>query len=302
MDRPSLKEFVNRISRYSITVIVTIIAIFIIWWLWVYYQYDPWTRDGRLRADVVKVAPDVSGLISEIYVKDNQVVKRGQKLFAIDQKRFMYALEDAEAKVVSVKAALDQSIREDVRNHNLGNLASKELSEQTLSRTEQLRASLDQALSNRNVARLNLNRSVVRATVDGVISDFVLQPGDYAVRGKQAVALINTDTLRIEGYFEETKLPNIHINSPVVIRLMGERKNIHGHVESIAGGIYDRERNPSSNQLPNINPTFNWVRLAQRIPVRIAIDCVPKDVRLIAGRTATVRIIQGQNDKEERSC
>ncbi len=295
MDSQSLKAFLDKNSRYALTAIVTIIAILIIWWLWVYYQYDPWTRDGRLRADVVKVAPDVSGLISAIYVKDNEVVKRGQKLFAIDELRFIYALEEAEAKVAGARAALDENRREDVRNRNLGNLASTELSEQTQSRTQQLQASLDQAISNRNVARLDLERSIVRAPVNGMVTNFELRPGDYAIRGEQTFALIDTDTLRVEGYFEETKLRNIQINK-------GERKDINGHVVSIAGGIYDRERKPSSNQLPNINPTFNWVRLAQRIPVRISLDCVPDGIRLIAGRTATIKIMQGQKAKEDRSC
>jgi multidrug resistance efflux pump len=135
-----------------------------------------------------------------------------------------------------------------------------------------------------------------------MVTNFELQPGDYAVRGEQTFALIDTDTLRIEGYFEETKLRNIQVNNAVVIRLMGEKKDMYGHVVSIAGGIYDRERNPSPNQLPNINPTFNWVRLAQRIPVRISLDCVPDGIRLVAGRTATVKIIQRQKAKEDRSC
>jgi multidrug resistance efflux pump len=302
VDSQSFKTFLDRKTRYALTAIVTIIAILIIWWLWVYYQYDPWTRDGRLRADVVKVAPDVSGLISEIYVKDNEVVKRGQKLFAIDELRFIYALEEAEAKVASAQAALYENMSEDVRNRKLGNLASTELSEQTLSRTQQFRATLDQAISNRNVARLNLERSIVRAPVNGMVTNFELQPGDYAIRGEQTFALIDTDTLRIEGYFEETKLRNIQVNNAVVIRLMGEKKDMYGHVVSIAGGIYDRERNPSPNQLPNINPTFNWVRLAQRIPVRISLDCVPDGIRLVSGRTATVKIMQGQKAKEDRSC
>jgi RND family efflux transporter MFP subunit len=291
MKTQDLKLFLNKYSQYVITTVITLVALIVLWWLWIYYQVDPWTRDGRLRADVVRVAPDVSGLVTEIYVKDNQEVQRGQKLFAIDQQRFALALEDAEAKVTSDKAALAESMREDVRNRNLGNLVPKETREQTLSRTLQLRASLNQAISSRNLARLNLARTIVVAPVNGVVTNFELQPGNYLSTGQQALAIVDSDTLRLEGYFEETKLPHIHIGDKAAIHLMGEKATICGHVESIAAGIEDRERSPTLNQLPNINPTFNWVRLAQRIPVRIVLDDAPKDIRLIAGRTATVKII-----------
>ena len=186
MSKQSLKLFFSRISYYAVTVIAVLIAIFIVCWLWIYYQVDPWTRDGRLRADVVKKASDVSGLITEIYVRDNQRVKQGQKLFAIDPERYRFALDEAEAKVASARAAFVESKQEDVRNRKLGMLASQELSEQTLSRTDQLSASLNQAISNRDTARLNLQRTIVTASVNGVVTNFELQPGDYAIKGEQA--------------------------------------------------------------------------------------------------------------------
>ncbi len=291
MSKQSLKLFLIKSTRYAITAIVTIVAVIILWWLWIYYQVDPWTRDSHVRADVVKVAPDVSGLVSEVYVKENQVVQSGQKLFAIDQQRFILALENAEAEIIGNKASLAESIREDVRNRKLGNLVSTEVREQTLSRTQQLRANLMQAIANRDTARLNLTRSIVVAPMNGIVTNFELQPGNYATSGQQALAMVNPHTLRIEGYFEETKLHNIHIGDNAMVYLMGEKKVICGQVESIAAGIVDRERNQSPNELPNINPTFSWVRLAQRIPVIITFDSVPEDIRLISGRTATVKII-----------
>ena len=302
MDMSSIKTLLKNDARQLITIIMAVIGVICIWWLWNYYQVAPWTRDGRLRADVVRVAPDVSGLITEIFVVDNQSVKQGQKLFAIDTARYRLALEDAQAKVISAKAALDESMREDVRNRRLGTLVSKEQREQTLSRTQQLREDLNQAISNRKLAQLNLERTIVKAPVNGIVTNFSLQPGDYAATGQQTFALVDTDTLRVEGYFEETKVPHIQIGSQTAIRLMGEKANICGHIESIAGGIDDRERNPSANQLPNINPTFNWVRLAQRIPVRIAIDHVPDGIRLISGRTATVKVTGRPYTEAERTC
>jgi multidrug resistance efflux pump len=145
-------------------------------------------------------------------------------------------------------------------------------------------------LADRDVAKLNLARSEVRASVNGRITNMELLPGAYVTQGHGVMALIGSDTLRVEGYFEETKLPRIHVGDAATIRLMGEAAPLTGKVESFAGGIDDRERSAGANLLANVNPTFAWVRLAQRVPVRIALDHVPDDVRLVAGRTATVSI------------
>ena len=120
-----------------------------------------------------------------------------------------------------------------------------------------------------------------------------LQPGAYVSVGHGVTALIDEDTLRVEGYFEENKLPRIHVGDAATVRLIGERTLLTGHVESIAGGIDDRERTSGSNLLANVNPTFSWVRLAQRIPVRIKLEPLPNSVLLVAGRTATVEIKPG---------
>jgi multidrug resistance efflux pump len=115
------------------------------------------------------------------------------------------------------------------------------------------------------------------------------------------LALVNTDSLYVDGYFEETKLPQIQVGDPAVVHIMGLGSDINGHVEGIAAGIEDRERGPSSNALANVNPTFSWVRLAQRIPVRVKLDKVPANIRLIAGRTATVTILPPDGRQQEGS-
>ena len=153
---------------------------------------------------------------------------------------------------------------------------------------EELRASLQQAEANRNVAALNLQRTEVIASEDGVVTNMEMRPGDYLSAGRPAMALVYDKSLRVDGYFEETKLPAVRVGDPARVTLMGIAEPIQGHVESLAGGIADRERMASSDLLPNVNPTFSWVRLPQRIPVRIAIDRVPPGVRLIPGITATV--------------
>lgn len=258
--------------------------------LWIHYEVEPWTRDGRVRSEVVLVAPDVAGLVDEIPVRDNQEVTRGQTLLVIDRSRYTLALRQAEAVVATRRAVVAQAQREDARNHGLEDLVAAEVREQGLSRLEQARASLDEALARRDVCKLDLERATVKAPVDGAITNLELRVGDYVSPGKQAMALVERGSFHVDGYFEETKLARIHPGAPVTIRLMGETALLHGHVDSIASGIEDRERTSSGTLLPNVNPTFAWVRLPQRIPVRIALDDVAPEIRLVAGRTATVML------------
>ena len=282
------------IGRVAVTLIFVVAAVYVGRQLWGHYMDEPWTRDARLRADVVGIAPDVSGLVSEVLVKDNQTVKKGDVLFRVDRDRFAIALEQADAALASSKAALDQAQRESARQARLGDAASLQQKEQALTTVQQDEAAVRQATANRELAQLNLDRSEVRATVNGTISNLSLRPGDYVSAGTAKVALIDSDSLRVEGYFEETKLPRIHVGDEVHIHLMGQAERLTGHVESIAYGIEDRERT-SGSLLANITPTFSWVRLAQRVPVRIALDKVPEGTKLIAGLTATVEVQeQGQ--------
>ncbi|MBN8954153.1 MULTISPECIES: HlyD family secretion protein [unclassified Rhizobium] len=284
------------IGRVAVTLIFVVAAVYVGRQLWGHYMDEPWTRDARLRADVVGIAPDVSGLVSEVLVKDNQTVKKGDVLFRVDRDRFAIALEQADAALASSNAALEQAQRESARQARLGDAASLQQKEQALTTVQQDEAAVRQATANRELAQLNLDRSEVRATVNGTISNLSLRPGDYVSAGTAKVALIDSDSLRVEGYFEETKLPRIHIGDEVHIHLMGQAEKLTGHVESIAYGIEDRERT-SGSLLANITPTFSWVRLAQRVPVRIALDKVPDGTKLIAGLTATVEVQEQGNAK-----
>lgn len=280
----------QRIVRIAVTLAAVLLAVLTVRWMWIRYEVEPWTRDGRLRADTVEVAADVTGLVTEVDVRDNSPVKKGQLLFVVDRARYGLALAQAEAAIQAQQAALSQAEREARRNRVLGTLVARESSEQTLSRVDSLRAALRQAEVNRDLARLNLSRTTVTASVDGTVANVQLRPGDYAVAGKPVMALIDSASLHVDGYFEETKLPYIHVGDRAAVVVMGLSEPIEGHVQSIAGGIADRERSASETLLPNVNPVFSWVRLAQRIPVRIAIDRAPAGMRLIAGRTATVTV------------
>jgi RND family efflux transporter MFP subunit len=278
-------------SRVTATAILVMLALFGGRWLWTHYNVDPWTRDGRVRADIVQVSPDVSALVTEVRVRNNQSVKKGEMLFVLDRPRFELALRQAEAVVVADEVALAQAKRENERNRTLKDLATTEQVEEGQSKVDQLAAQLNSARVQRDIARLNLDRTTVYAPVDGIVTNVELQPGDYASAGRQVLALVDSDTIHVDGYFEETKLPRIRVGDQAIVHLMGIKTALRGAVESIDAGIEDRERSASSTALANVNPTFSWVRLAQRIPVRIKLDPTAHDIRLIAGRTATVSIV-----------
>jgi RND family efflux transporter MFP subunit len=287
-----MKNTVGFVRRFAVTALAVAAALAVGSYLWAYYVDAPWTRDGRVRADVVTVAPDVSGFVTEILVKDNQKVKRGDVIFRIDRVRFALALQQAEAVVAGRRAMLDQADADLRRYRELtANVVSQQKLEQVLAAQLQAKASYDLGIADQAVAQLNLDRSEVHAPVNGSISNMDLRPGTYVSAGKGIVALVDADSLHVDGYFEETKLPRIHVGDAVSIRLMGDSAQLTGHVESIAAGIEDRDRAAGSNLLANVTPTFSWVRLAQRVPVRIALDSIPATATLVAGRTATVEIL-----------
>ena len=277
-------------GRLTATLVLVLVALLVAFWLWHRYEVDPWTRDGRVRADVVRVTPDVGGLVTSVAVRDNQIVHTGDLLFVVDRPRYALALAQSQAAIASARATLAQNRREAARDLALGDLVAAEAHEQNVAQVATAQASLAQAEAQADTARLNLERTQVHASVNGTITNLDLHPGDYVAAGQQALALVDADSLRVEAYFEETKLGGVHPGAIAKVRLMGDPRVFTGHVESIAAGISDSERTDTGNLLPSVNATFSWVRLAQRIPVRVKIDRMPADLRLISGRTATVTI------------
>ncbi len=286
-----MNRVLSFLLRFGVTAVVVAIAGVVAWQLWLYYMVAPWTRDGRVRADVVPVAADVSGLVSDVFVHDNQVVKKGEPLFRIDQKRFELALQQAKAEVASRQATLDQNKRDLARSKALTSVVvTAQKVEQDQQTVDVSTAALDQATVNLNTAKLNLERSTVTAPVNGIVTNFGLLPGRYVTAGAPILAIIDSDTFRVEGYFEETKLRGVHVGDKATVRLLGDSRILSGRVDSIASGIEDQSRSTSNDLLASVNPTFSWVRLAQRVPVRIKLDELPEDGRLVTGRTATVYI------------
>ena len=275
--------------RYVLTAAIFIIAVLVAIALWRHYMYSPWTRDGRVRADVISVAPDVSGIVVEVPVQENQVVRKGDVLFHIDAERYRIALAQANAAVDARKADYDLKRREAARRATLsGVVVSSESQESSASSASAAAALYQEAQAARDTAALNLQRTEVLAPVDGYVTNLDVHPGDYATAGRALLAVIDSHSFRINGYFEETKLPRLHVGDAVSIRLMSGGPTLHGHVESLARGITDRDNPSGPRLLADVNPTFNWVRLAQRVPVRIAFDQIPDGVVLASGMTCTV--------------
>ncbi|MDI4238944.1 HlyD family secretion protein [Bradyrhizobium sp. Arg237L] len=284
---PSLGRF----AQYAVTIATVAVAIAAGWWLWRLYEETPWTRDGRVRANVVNVAPDVAGAVIDLRVKDNQQVKVGDILFVVDPARYQLALEEAEATAAGAKATLDERQEEQDRREKLSvDAISAEALNQARSATLAARAAYDEAMAQVGVAKLNLARTNVRSPVNGHVTNLLLNRGDYVTAGKPVLAVVDQDSFYIAGYFEETKLRYINLGDAVSVRLLGFDAPLKGHVESVARAITDRENVIGTDLIANVNPTFSWVRLAQRIPVRIAIDDVPDGVTLSAGMTATLQV------------
>ena len=279
-----------RIVRVAVTLAVVAAAVAAGLRLWDHYELEPWTRDGRVRANVVQIAPDVSGLVTAVPVQDNQPVAAGALLFEVDRARYALALRQAEAALLATRVALTQAQRENARNADLGNLISQELREQTATRVEAAQANVAQANVALDAARLNLERAQVRAPTDGLVTNLDMRTGSYAQAGRAALALVDAKSFYVEGYFEETKLARIHVGDRVRVTPMGGAR-LEGTVDSIAAGIADRDRSTGTNLLPSVNPSFNWVRLAQRIPVRVKLDPLAAGTRLVAGETVTVQVL-----------
>ncbi|WP_342733174.1 HlyD family secretion protein [Bradyrhizobium sp. B117] len=288
-----MKTVVNSLRRFGLTGAVVLVALWAGYKLWDYYFDAPWTRDGHVRADVVPVAPDVAGFVSEVLVRDNQQVQKGDVLFRIDRARYEIALKQAEAVLEGKRSMLDNA-NADLKRYSAltpGVVVSTQRMDQVVAIQGSAQAAYDQAVADVALAKLNIERSEVRASVSGIVTNNELRPGAYLAPGKGVMALLDSDTLHIQGYFEETKLRRIHVGDPVSVRLMGSSGALLGKVESVAAGIEDRDRSNGSTLLANVNPTFNWVRLAQRVPVRITLDGTDRN-ELVAGATATVEVLE----------
>lgn len=280
-----------RILPFLITLATVGLAAWLGWETWAVYMGTPWTRDGTVRAYVVSIAPEVAGRIVELPVADNQLVRKGELLMVIDPTDYAIAVRQAEAAAEQARAVAQNARVESERRQKLNVLAVTIEEQQTYaSNALSTAASYEQTLANLDRARVNLERTRLLAPVNGYVTNLLAQLGDYANVGQKEISLVNADSYWVDGYFEETQLAAIREGDPATIKLMGYSQAVRGHVASIARGINVANAEPDQAGLASVNPIFTWVRLAQRIPVRIHIDQAPDNVRLVAGMTATVQI------------
>jgi RND family efflux transporter MFP subunit len=267
--------------------------------LWHHYLYSPWTRDGRVRASIITVAPDVSGQVMRINVRDNQQVKKGEVIFTIDETRFRLAEEEARQTMQKAKAQWAQSRRQYQRREQLAaqSIISREDIDSFMTQSQIARQEYLLATTAWKKARLDLERTRVRAPVDGSVVNMGLREGNYVSQGKAVLSLVERGTLYITGYFEETRLQQIHTGDSAEITLMSDTRKIHGRVTGISGAIANNNTATDSQLLPTTQQTFNWVRLAQRIPVDIRLTSIPSGTVLSAGMTVSVRIRKGDHNR-----
>lgn len=281
----------QRVTRVSVTLLILVVAGLGSVWLWNYYLVGPWTRDGQVQANVVNIAPQVSGPIVALHVSDNQLVHKGDLLYEIDPFNYQVALAAAQADFQSKQASLQNARVEAERRRQLGTLTTSEEEKQTyVTNADVAQAAYAAALANLSQARYNLERTNVTSPVNGYVTNLLLRVGDYATTGTRNISVLDSDSFWVAAYFEETKLHALHVGDRATIALMGFDKPLKGHVDSFARGINSPNYDPGTLGLASVNPVFTWVRLAQRIPVRIAIDEVPPGVLLAAGETATVSV------------
>lgn len=314
---PVLKPVLSK----ALTLAVLTVALVLGWFAWDYYTRAPWTRDARVRADVVTLSAEVAGRIIELPIHDNQFVKQGDLLLQIDPARYELAVLHAERAVEVARAALGQSQAsivaneallkqrrsEEQRRRRLQSMSAisaeeweKSGTDVAVAQADLLREQSNLGLAQANVqlaeatlkqARLDLERTRVTAPVSGYVTNLLTRQGDFAQSGTPLLALVDSASFHVSGYFEETKLPKIKVGSRARIALMSGEV-LEGTVESIAYAITDRENQPGNRLLANVNPSYTWVKLAQRIPVRLRLERSADAPPLRAGTTATVTIVE----------
>jgi len=281
---------------YTITLAAVVLAGFILADMFQEYLFHPWTRDGHVRAQIIKITPRVGGPLVDLPVQDNQAVKKGDLLFKIDPRTYALSIEQAEAKLKQAQAS--EMVKQDQakRGRDLHKKDKGAISEQALVRKENdllvAIANVDVARANLHAAHLDMEFTEVRAPVDGYVTNLLLRYGSQTVANQPALALVDTSSFWVHGYFKETQIRNIQPGNKVVIKLMSYPETpLDGVVENMGWAIAQQDGAPDADLLPAINPSFDWIRLAQRIPVRIRLTRIPEEVDLRAGTTASVFVM-----------
>jgi multidrug resistance efflux pump len=286
-----MARFARETLKTVATLLIFVLAVLAALIVWDSYVTAPWTRDGSVRVQVAGIAPQVSGQITEVRVVDNQYIHQGDVLYIIDPFDFQVTLDTDKAQLRQKAADLQVKRMQAKRRQHLSDLATTAEQQQLyVGNAVQARATFDAAQQQVAQADINLKRTQVRSPVNGYVTNLLMRVGDYAHAGTTNISVIDADSYWIDGYFEETKMAHVCVGDRAEAALMGYRDPIVGRVQSITRGISVSNAAPSIQGLPNVNPVYTWVRLAQRVPVRIGITDVPAGIPLVSGMTATVTI------------
>ncbi|MED7789441.1 HlyD family secretion protein [Francisella sp. 19X1-34] len=283
----------NKKTKSLLSAIIIALALLSIYSIWQYYFYSPWTRDARIRAKIITVAPDVSGFVTKVYVNDIQQVKKGDPIFSIDDERYVADFKEKEALVDHATLELKLAQQQYGRREKLGKTGSisREKLDDYLMAVKLKKAALEKAKADFLTAEINLKRTRIYAPVSGTINNLSLRQGNFVNSGKPIMAIVKKNSFYVTGYFVETKIPNIKIGEKAKIELMSGGKPLYGHVIGIGKAIADNNTSLNSELLPKVQETYDWVRLSKRIPVNISLDVIPKDIDLVAGMNANVKIL-----------
>lgn len=284
------------VSKFLLTLLLIVMTGYLLSALWKAYVLAPWTRDGRVSAQIVRIAPEVSGTVLDMAVMDNQFVKAGEVLYRLDPVRFQLAVEQAQSELAAATAVLNQRTAEAKRRRGMESLVPAEEIQQAQHAVLVAQAEQRSRQLALDLAKLDLQRSVLYAPTDGYVTRLRLNSGDYAVAGQANLALLDARSFWMTGYFEETKLQGIQPGAVARIRLMGYEGLIEGRVSSIGRGITDLNQQADAQGLPSVEPNFSWIRLAQRIPVRVEFERLPADLVLAAGMTGSVAVGPAQDE------
>lgn len=285
-----VKSFLATLKYFS-TLLVCALALAAAWWLWNYYMQGPWTRDGKVRAELISITPEVSGKIVAIPVRDNQLVKTGEVLFNLDPKPYRIALDNATATLAKARSDLDKAEHEANRRQGLSRtVISAEAVDEARLNAQAMKAAYQVAEANLEQAKWSLTKTTIKAAGDGYITNLQARVGNYASAGVPLVALVDIHSFYVQGYFEETKLRHIQVGRPAEVMLYSTDQVLKGEVESLGRAIHDQSLEGSDSLLLDVKPNVPWVRLAQRVPVRIRLLEVPPELALIAGTTCTITL------------
>lgn len=263
------------------------------------YFNNPWTRDGQVRGHVIQIAPRVSGMVTGIAVIDNQFVQQGDLLFEIDQEPFEIAIAQADANLqrarISSKAArIEYDRLREIFKKDPGAISQKDLSRREANYLESL-SKIDVSSESLRAAKLNLEYTRIFAPLDGYVSNVDFQVGTQAVVNTPILALVDSNSFWVFGYFRESQIGKFSIGDSARVTLMAYPDlPLEGRVESLGWGIAPADGNQGVKLLPSIKPVFQWIRLAQRVPVRIKLEKIPEGVELRFGLTASVMVMTAQ--------